>query len=39
VLSLQRSPERIEKLAHDQLGMVRPDRIRVVRTATEVASQ
>jgi len=39
VLSLTLRPERIEKLAHEQLGMVRPDRIRVVRTATEVAAQ
>jgi cell division protein FtsL len=38
VLSLALRPERIEKLAHDQLGMVRPDHIRVVRTATEVAA-
>ncbi len=40
-LSLLRSPERVEKLARERLGMVRPDpeRIRVVRTATEVAAQ
>ncbi len=40
-LSFLRSPDRVEKLARDQLGMVKPDpgRSRVVRTATEVAAQ
>ena len=40
-LSTLRSPERVEKLAREKLGMVRPDpdRIRVVRTTTEVASK
>jgi cell division protein FtsL len=40
-LSLLRSPDRVEKLARDKLGMVRPDpdRIRVVRDVTEVASK
>jgi cell division protein FtsL len=40
-LSLLRSPERIERLARDKLGLVRPDpeHIRVVRvsTSTEMA--
>jgi cell division protein FtsL len=38
--SLLRSPDRVEKLAREKLGMIRPDpvRIRVVRTATEVAA-
>jgi cell division protein FtsL len=38
-LSLLRSPERVEKLAREKLGMVRPDQIRVVRTVTEVAAK
>jgi cell division protein FtsL len=38
--SLLRSPDRVERLAREKLGMVRPDpeRIRVVRTVTEVAA-
>jgi cell division protein FtsL len=40
-LSMMRSPERVERLARERLGMVRPDpeRIRVVRTATQVAQR
>ncbi len=40
-LSLLRSPERVEKLAREKLGMVRPspEKIRVVRTATQVAQR
>ncbi len=38
-LSLLRSPDRVEKLAREELGMVKPDRIRVVREVTEVASK
>ena len=38
-LSLLRSPERVERLAREKLGMVRPDpeRIRVVRTQNQLA--
>ena len=38
-LSLLRSPERIEKLAREKLGMVRPspEKIRVVHGGTQVA--
>jgi cell division protein FtsL len=38
-LSLLRSPERVERLAREKLGMVRPDpeRIRVVRTQSQLA--
>jgi len=40
-LSLLRSPERIEKVAHERLGMVKPeaDRIRVVHIADQVADR
>ena len=40
-LSLLRSPDRIERLAREKLGMVRPspEKIRVVRTGTQVASR
>ena len=39
-LSLLRSPERIERLARDKLGLVRPEpgAIRVVRVESELAS-
>jgi len=39
-LSLLRSPERVERLAREKLGMVRPDpvRIRVVRTQEQLAA-
>jgi cell division protein FtsL len=39
-LSLLRSPERIERVARERLGMVTPgpDRIRVVRIADKVAT-
>jgi cell division protein FtsL len=38
-LSLLRSPERVERLAREKLGMVKPDpeRIRVVRTQRQLA--
>jgi cell division protein FtsL len=38
-LSLLHSPERVERLAREKLGMVRPDpeRIRVVRPGTQLA--
>lgn len=38
-LSLLRSPERVERLAREKLGMVRPDpeRIRVVHTQSQLA--
>jgi cell division protein FtsL len=40
-LSVLRSPERVEKLAREKLGMVRPspERIRVVRSLTRVAQR
>jgi cell division protein FtsL len=38
-LSLLRSPDRVEKVARERLGMVRPDQIRVVHTATAVAEK
>ena len=40
-LSLLRSPDRIERLAREKLGMVRPspEKIRVVRTGPQVASR
>jgi cell division protein FtsL len=38
-LSLLRSPERVEKVARGDLGMVRPEQIRVVHTAQAVAEK
>jgi cell division protein FtsL len=40
-LALLRSPERIERVAHEKLGMVKPDagHIRVVHVANEVATR